>query len=206
MNEHDMDRLLGIRTAGVQDWGVRSIHDNRYEATPYEALDALLDNCPIGRRDGIVDYGSGKGRVAFYLNHRTGASVTGIEMDGSLYLQSLGNRDAYMIKKKTRLKGSVSFLNCRAEDYRVKGLDTVFFYFNPFSVSLFAKTISRILQSAEERPRPVSVLLYYPTLDYLSFMEHHTPFVHALDLPIPGLSENNPNERFSIWKIADCST
>ncbi|MET3575931.1 class I SAM-dependent methyltransferase [Bhargavaea ullalensis] len=205
MNEHEIDRMLGIQTGGMQDWGVRSIHDNRYEATPYEALDALLERYPVKKTDGIVDYGCGKGRAAFYLNHRTGASVTGIEMDGSLYLESLENRDAYMIKKKNKLKGSVSFVNCRAEDYRVKPLDSFFYYFNPFSVNLFAKTVDRILQSAEERPRSVSVALYYPTLDYLGHMEHHTPFVHALDLPTPGLSEKNPNERFSVWRL-DCST
>ncbi|SIT87156.1 class I SAM-dependent methyltransferase [Edaphobacillus lindanitolerans] len=200
MNEHEIDRLLGIRTAGMQDWGVRSIHDNRYEATPYEALDVLVDRLPISRRDGIIDYGCGKGRAAFYLNHRTGASVTGIEMDGSLYLESLENRDAYMIKKN-KLKGSLSFINCRAEDYKVKPLDSLFYYFNPFSVSLFAKTVSSILISKEAHPRKTSIVLYYPTLDYISHMEHHTPFEHVLDLPIPGLSKKNPNERFSVWEL-----
>lgn len=201
MNEHETDRMLGIRTAGVQDWGVRSIHDNRYEATPYEGLDALLDEYRLGRTSSVVDFGCGKGRTAFYINHRTGASVTGVEMDGQLYLDSLDNRNLYMIKKKNRLKGDITFINCRAEEYQVKPLDDVFYFFNPFSVSLFARVLSNILKSAEKWPRTVDLILYYPTLDYLSQLENHSPFLHLKDVPVPELAEKNPNERFSIWRF-----
>ena len=201
MNEHETDRLLGIQTAGVQDWGLRSIHDNRYEATPYEGLDALLDEYRIGRTSSVVDFGCGKGRTAFYINHRTGASVTGVEMDGQLYLDALENRNLYMIKKKNRLKGSVTFIRSRAEAYRADPLDNVFYFFNPFSVSLFAKVLSNILKSVEEHPRTADLILYYPTLDYLSHLENHSPFIHLKDVPVPGLSEKNPNERFSIWQF-----
>ncbi|SDE85756.1 hypothetical protein SAMN04488126_12526 [Bhargavaea beijingensis] len=201
MNEHETDRLLGIRTAGIQDWGLRSIHDNRYEATPYEGLEALVEEYRISKTSSVVDFGCGKGRTAFYINHRTGTFVTGVEMDGQLYLDALENRDLYMIKKKNRLRGSVTFIRSRAEEYRVNPIDDVFYFFNPFSVSLFAKVLSNILESMEECPRTVDLILYYPTLDYLSHLENHSPFVHVKDVLVPELAEKNPNERFSIWRF-----
>lgn len=81
MNEHKYDHLLGIETTGTQDWSLHLAQYHPYEATPYQALDALFHEYEWTNKDRLVDYGCGKGRLLFYLHHRFGLSGTGIEVN-----------------------------------------------------------------------------------------------------------------------------
>ena len=70
INEKDYDRLLRIKTISTREWVNQSIHYNRYEATPYLALEALFHEYELNRTDTVVDFGCGKGRLPFYLHNR----------------------------------------------------------------------------------------------------------------------------------------
>ena len=85
MEERDYDRQLRIQTTGMREWQHQSSHYNRYEATPYEALNVFFTEYELQTTDSVVDFGCGKGRLAFYLHDRFQVSVTGIEMSGQLY-------------------------------------------------------------------------------------------------------------------------
>ncbi|MFJ7935385.1 class I SAM-dependent methyltransferase [Sporosarcina sp. NPDC096371] len=199
MNDKDYDRLLRIKTVGTREWLDQSSHYNRYEATPYSALDELFCDYVLERTDGIVDFGCGKGRLAFYLHNRFEVSVIGIEMSAQLYQEALENLASYRQKAK-RVGGSIRFECCLAEDYVVESEDNRFYFFNPFSIQIFGRVVDNILCSVEQQKRAVDIILYYPTAEYIDFLEEGTPFELLKEVRVPGLYEQNDNERFLIFR------
>ncbi|WP_088007291.1 class I SAM-dependent methyltransferase [Indiicoccus explosivorum] len=197
MTEHEWDRKLGIRTAGTITGIYQSAHYNRYEATPYTGLDHLFNKGGIEPSGGFVDFGSGKGRVPFFVHDRFGVRATGVEMSGHLYQEALENQAGYLARTKQK-SGSVRFLRCLAEEYEVEPDDSVFYFFNPFSVQIFMTVAGRILKSAEAKPRPVTLILYFPTSDYTEFADR--TFERILEVPVPELYEKNSNERFLVYR------
>ncbi|WP_227394811.1 SAM-dependent methyltransferase [Jeotgalibacillus aurantiacus] len=192
------DYKLRIKTGDLLELVSSSSHHNRYEATPYEALEALAEEMDLHDAAGIVDYGCGKGRVSFYLHHRFGVNVTGIELNPRLYQMALENQASYL-RKFGKRRGSIQFERGLAEDYEVRNDQSLFYFFNPFSVQLFSSVVSRIMASVSQSPRKVSIILYYPTMEYLDFLGDQTPFQLKKELKIPILSEQNEHERFMIY-------
>jgi hypothetical protein len=60
--------------------------------------------------------------------------------------------------------------------------------------------IDRILQSVEQKNRQVDIILYYPTSDYIQYLENNTVFELLKEVRVPGLYANNENERFVIYR------
>ncbi|MGG3448344.1 class I SAM-dependent methyltransferase [Domibacillus aminovorans] len=200
MDEKDYDRLLRIKTAGTLEGLSRSVHYNRYEATPYEALDELFAEYDLKKTDQVVDYGCGKGRLPFYVHHRFHVTVTGIEMNGHLYQEALENQASYMQKMK-KAGGSVHFERGLAEEYEVEQADNRFYFFNPFSIQIFMKVVDNILRSVEQQNRSVDLILYYPTTEYVHFLETSTAFALFKEVMVSDLYEQNENERFLIFRL-----
>lgn len=200
MNDKEYDRLLRIQTTGTRESLNQSGHYNRYEATPYEALEALFDEYIIEDTDVVVDFGCGKGRFPFYVHHRFQVSVTGVEMSGQLHQEALENQASYM--RKVKKQGTfVHFECCLAENYEVGESENKFYFFNPFSVQIFMKVIDNILFSVEKVKRPVDLILYYPTVDYIEFLETTTSFELLEEVKVPRYFEQNENERFLIFRL-----
>ncbi|SES40545.1 class I SAM-dependent methyltransferase [Psychrobacillus sp. OK032] len=199
MREQDHDRLLRIKTEGVREWQHQSAHYNRYEATPYMALEVLFDAYECRSSDRFVDFGCGKGRFSFYIHHHLHVAATGVEMNGQLYQEALGNLTKYMERAKNA-KASIRFEHIFAEGYDIEPDDNRFYFFNPFSIQIFQKVIYNILLSVEHDPRPVDVILYYPTMEYIRFMEVNTAFKLLREVRVPELYEQNNNERFMIYR------
>lgn len=199
MREQDHDRLLRIKTEGIREWQHQSAHYNRYEATPYMALEALFDEYLCTTSDKFVDFGCGKGRFPFYIHHHLHVSVTGIEMSGQLYQEAIDNLTRYMVKSK-RTMASIRFERFLAEEYEVDSEENRFYFFNPFSVQIFQKVISNILLSVEHYPRSIDVILYYPTPEYTQFLEVNTAFELLKEVRVPELYDQNNNERFVIFR------
>ncbi len=200
LEERDYDRHLRIQTTGMREWQHQSSHYNRYEATPYEALNVFFTEYELKRTDGVVDFGCGKGRLAFYLHDRFQVSVTGIEMSGQLYQEALENQASYLRKAK-RKNGTIRFEHCLAEQYKVEAGDNRFYFFNPFSLQIFTKVIHSILQSVEQHSRSVDLILYYPTSEYIEFLDAHTPFELVKGVTVPGSYEENNNEIFLVFRL-----
>ena len=198
MDDTEYDRILGIQTAGIREWLTQSSHYNRYEATPYQALEALFQEYELSREDEVVDFGSGKGRLAFYIANRFRAAVVGVEMNGQLYQEALENKAKYEAKRSRRDPALVQFECCRAEEYAIHTEQNRFYFFNPFSAPVFMTVVGRILQAAENRE--ADIILYYPTDDYLEFLEMRTPFRLAKEVRVPGLFEEDQNERFLVYR------
>jgi SAM-dependent methyltransferase len=199
MNEHEYDQFLSIKTVGDQQGFPQLAHYHRYEPTPYAGLDKLFARCELDAGDGFVDVGCGKGRVAFYVHNRFQTSVTGIEMNPAFFDVCLQNKIGYM-KKRKRQRGFIDFQCMTAQNYEVKAEDTVFYFFNPFSVQIFMKVIQRILASVEQSPRKVTIILYYPSDEYVYFLQNQTVFDWVDEVRLNGLYEKNDNERFVLFQ------
>ena len=192
VNEKEYDNLLRIKTGGTLELLSQSAHYNRYEATPYEALDGLFNTYELQRTDGFVDFGCGKARVSFYVHHYFGASVTGIEMNGQLYQDAIENLAKYRRKAKHH-GGAIRFERCFAEKYKIDTSENKFYFFNPFSIQIFMTVIGNILLSVERMTRPVDVILYYPTAEYVQYMDNQTPFELWKEVKIDRLYDRNEN-------------
>ncbi|MGM9986810.1 MAG: class I SAM-dependent methyltransferase [Bacillaceae bacterium] len=198
MNEYYFDELLHIETIEEQDGFHESFHYHRYEPTPYWALQQLFDQYNVKATDHIVDFGCGKGRLNFYIHHFFGASVTGVEMSEQFYKEALLNKQNYL-KHNKKNKGTIGFHCCLAQEYQINPLDTIFYFFNPFSIQIFMKIVNNILCSVEEHPRKVEIVLYYPSEDYLYFLENQTAFEWTKEVV---LSKKDARERFIVFQMA----
>ncbi len=124
-NETTWDRLLQIKTTGRDD-----SHSDQYrypyEPTPYAVLERLANSGLIRKKDVVLDYGCGKGRVDFFLSYQTKAKTLGIEYDERIYQAALENQRTAVSKERTE------FVPIRAEEYKVPAEVNRFYFFNPF--------------------------------------------------------------------------
>lgn len=200
VNEQQRDEQLNIRTAKSQAGFPDSLHHNRYEPTPYALLDILFNEYRLAPEDRLIDFGCGKGRLNFYVHHRFGAESAGVEMDKAFYEEALENRANYE-KKHKHAKGKIDFCCCLAQDYNIQPKDNRFYFFNPFSVQIFMSTVNNILKSVEGEPRAVELILFFPSEDYVDYLEHWTLFEQAAEIPLPGI-ERDFRERFLIYRLS----
>ena len=196
MNERQYEQLLQIKTAGTQQGFPASVEYHRYEPTPYEALDMLRDAYPLSSSDTIVDFGSGKGRLPFYLAYTFRVRAIGVEMDENLHQDALQNWINYA--KKHRNRGSVQFIHGYAERFSIPPEATRFYFFNPFSLNVFRQVVRNIMESVDLAPRTVDLVLYYPADEYLHFLNDETPFGYIQDVRLP---LKNLHERFLIYRF-----
>ncbi|WP_442598224.1 methyltransferase [Neobacillus sp. D3-1R] len=200
MKEKYYDALLNIKTIGEQKGFLKSVHYHRYEPTPYSALETLCAHYHIKSSDQVVDFGCGKGRLNFYIHHVSGAAVKGIEMNEEFYQEAMKNKSSF--EKKHRIQDEkIQFYCCLAEEYQIDTQDNRFYFFNPFTIQIFIKVVNNILDSAESNPRDTELILYYPSQDYIYYLENSTSFELKMEIPLPGLYEQNQNERFLIYGL-----
>ena len=162
-NENTWDKLLQIKTTGRDD-----SHSDQYrypyEPTRYSVLERLANSGLIRKKDVVLDYGCGKGRVDFFLSYQTKAKTIGIEYDERIYQGALDNQ-------KTAVSGArTEFAKVRAEEYEVPEEVNRYYFFNPFSVELLRKVMARIIESYYENPREAFLFFYYPSEEYISYL------------------------------------
>ncbi|MFZ3580446.1 SAM-dependent methyltransferase [Virgibacillus sp. DJP39] len=199
MNEYYYDKLLNINTGGNPKELHRSIHYYPYEPTQYSALKILFNNFEVNKTDHVVDYGSGKGRLIFYINYFYQAEGVGIEMDETLHHIAVQNQSSYLIKN-SKSTDKINFLCCLAEAYEIKPADNLFYFFNPFSKEIFMTIVNKILISVEHNPREIELILYYASEDYTYFLENDTSFELRKEIRLPAYNHDN-YERFLIYHL-----
>ena len=162
-NENKWDKLLQIKTTGRDDSNADQ-YRYPYEPTPYSVLERLANSGFFRKRDVVLDYGCGKGRVDFFLSYQTKANTIGIEYDERIYQSTLENQRTAVSVTRT------NFVLARAEEYEVPPEVTRFYFFNPFSVELLRKVMARLLESYYENPREMLLFFYYPSEEYISYL------------------------------------
>lgn len=161
--ENTWDKLLKVKTSGRDDSNSDQ-YRYPYEPTPYTVLERLANSGLIRKKDVVLDYGCGKGRVDFFLSYQTRAKTIGIEYDERIYQGAVENR-------KTAVSGSrVEILLQKAEEYEVSQEVNRCYFFNPFSVEILQKVMARILESYYSNPREMYLFFYYPSQEYMSYL------------------------------------
>ncbi|MFF5996370.1 class I SAM-dependent methyltransferase [Lysinibacillus sp. KU-BSD001] len=196
MREKDYEQLLNISTTGFQYGVPKLIHYHSYEPTPYEALEQLFAAYELPSNAHVVDFGSGKGRVPIFLHHKLRIPTVGVEMDGIFFKEAQQNKNRYLQKAGKKLV-PITFLNMLAEQYDIQRQDNVFFFFNPFSVQIFRKVVMNIYRSVEQYPREIHILLYYPSPEYLYYLQFETNLDLLKEVKLQGFK--NPNERICVF-------
>lgn len=163
MNEEKWDRLLQIRTSGRDDSHADQ-YRYPYEPTPYCVLERLADSGYLRKGNTLLDYGCGKGRVEFFLSWQTRCRSIGIEYDERIYEKAVENQ------KRAAAAGRVTFELVNAEQFQVPEEADRAYFFNPFSLEILQKVISRIIDSYYAAPREILLFFYYPSDEYISFL------------------------------------
>lgn len=200
MKESEYDKFLRIKTEGNQQGFNDSPHFHRYEPTPYALLDQFFSRYKLNSGDRLVDFGCGKGRLNFYAHYQFGCETAGIEMNPAFYSEALENQKEYE-KLGKRASGKIRFYCCEAQDYTIAPKDNRFYFFNPFSVQIFMSVITNILRSVEEAEREVELLLFFPSDDYIDFLEYRTSFEQKMEIVLAG-GQNNLRERFLVYRLS----
>ena len=188
MTEREWDKRLRIKTIGRED------EDNPnyspYEPTPYSVLQRLADSGHIGRKDHLLDYGCGKGRVAFFMASVIGCRVTGIDHSKKLIDMAKENR------KSSRLGDRVTLICTLAEQYEVRD-ENVFFFFNPFSGKVFESVLRRL------KERDVGkLILYYPSDEYMIWLNLMPEVEHVETIDCGDLfNGKDDRERIEVFRL-----
>ena len=162
-NEKTWDKILQIKTRGRDDSNADQ-YRFPYEPTPYCVLERLAESGLFTKKDIILDYGCGKGRVGFFLSYQTKAKTVGIEYDSRIYEKALEN------KKTAVSRIGTEFVLTRAEEYVVPKEVNRCYFFNPFSVEILRKVIARMIESYYENPREIFLFFYYPSDEYMCYL------------------------------------
>ena len=195
-NENTWDKLLQIKTTGRDDSNADQ-YNYPYEPTPYSVLERLANSGWIRKKDVVLDYGCGKGRVEFFLSYQTRAKTIGIEYDERIYEGAVGNQKTAVSGGKTR------FELAKAESYAVPQEVNRCYFFNPFSVELLRKVVARIMESYYENPREILLFFYYPSEEYISYLMTVDEMEFFDEISCGDLFEGNDSrEEIMIFKIA----
>ena len=193
-NETTWDKLLQIKTTGRDDSNSDQ-YRYPYEPTPYSVLERLANSGLIRKKDVVLDYGCGKGRVDFFLSYQTRAKTIGIEYDERIFQAAVENQ-------KNAVSGArTEFVLARAEEYEVPNEVTVCYFFNPFSIELLRKVMARIAESYYACPREITLFFYYPSEEYISYLMTVEEIEFFDDINCGDLFDNNDaREQIMIFK------
>ena len=186
MTEREWDKRLRIKTIGREDESDPNY--SPYEPTPYSVLERLADSGHVKRKTRLLDYGCGKGRVAFFMASAVGCRVTGIDKSQKLIDIARENR------RTSRLGDRVALSCCLAEQYEVRDEDA-FFFFNPFSEKVFEAVLRRIVSSLYENPRPLTLICFYPSDAHIECLGNFIEFRRIDDIDCNDLFNGKWNSR-----------
>ena len=194
MNEEKWDRLLQIRTSGRDDSHADQ-YRYPYEPTPYCVLERLADSGYLRKGNTLLDYGCGKARVEFFLSWQTRCRSIGIEYDERIYEKAVENQ------KRAAAAGRVTFELVNAEQFQVPEEADRVYFFNPFSLEILQKVISRIIDSYYAAPREILLFFYYPSDEYISFLMTVDELTFSDEIDCGDLFQGkDPRERIIIFE------
>lgn len=195
MNESQWDKLLRIKTSGRDDSRADQ-YRYPYEPTPYSVLERLSQAEYIGKKNLLIDYGCGKGRVDFFLSYQTRCKSIGIEYDDRIYAVAAEN------KKGAVSRGRTEFYMENAEEYEIPAEADRFYFFNPFSVTILRSVIGRVMESYYENPREMYLFFYYPSDEYVSYLMTVNGLMFSDEISCRDLFEGeNKREQILVFEV-----
>lgn len=93
----------------------------------------------------------------------------------------------------------MSFVLANAEHFAVpEEVDRIYF-FNPFSLPILQKAMSRILASYYAAPRDILLFFYYPSDEYMAYLLAAEELALLTDIDCRDLEGNNERERIVVF-------
>ncbi|RAP52293.1 MAG: 16S rRNA (cytosine(1402)-N(4))-methyltransferase [Methanosphaera sp. rholeuAM270] len=193
-NDLCWDSKLKIRT-NIFDYMEEDYQNYGYDPTPYIVLEELIKLNMIKKEDTLVDYGCGKGRIAFFLNNQVGCKVIGI--DHSKRLLEMANQNLESYGKKSNIK----FVHSKAEEY-VPDEANLFFFYNPFSTKIFRQVLKRINESRDNNPREIIIFFYYSTIEYKMYLptEERIKLIKTINFSEESIGDRVP-AKLSVFRL-----
>ena len=194
-SETRWDKLLKIKTSGRDD-SRSDQYRYPYEPTPYSVLERLANSGYIRKKNVLLDYGCGKGRVELFMTYQTRCHAIGIEYDDRIFATACENKKSGISGERT------TFLLENAENYQVPiEVDRVFF-FNPFSIEILRKVIAAVTASCYENPRELLLFFYYPQNEYISYLMTVDELMFVDEIDCRDLFDGeNSRERIVIFEV-----
>lgn len=193
------DKVMNIDTSGLIDWprGV-NLDYFRTESTLYKDLERFVNAYDVIENPKLVDFGSGKGRIVFYMNNIGNMKATGIEVNAVSFQHLLQNYAGYqeIFPKKAK---DITLLEVKAEEYLIKPDDNIFYFFNPFTRKIFEQVVRNIEASLAEHPRVADIVLYYPSFDYTLYLDNYSSFDLIQTIKTPKYYINS-RECFKVYR------
>jgi SAM-dependent methyltransferase len=167
--EQEYDKILNIKTSGRDD-SLSDLTNFPYEATPYLVLERLLEYNYISKKDLLIDFGCGKGRVDFFFSSNTKCKSIGIEFSKILYDRAIKNKESSNLNR-------VEFININAKDYQIPDDASRFYFFNPFSIDVLKIVLKRINESYKKTKREILLFFYYPSKQYIELLNEEKGYI-----------------------------
>ena len=167
--EQEYDKILNIKTSGRDD-SLSDLTNFPYEATPYLVLERLLEYNYISKKDLLIDFGCGKGRVDFFFSSNTKCKSIGIEFSKILYDRAIKNKESSNLNR-------VEFINIDAKDYQIPSDASRFYFFNPFSIDVLKIVLKRINESYKKTKREILLFFYYPSKQYIELLNEEKGYI-----------------------------
>ena len=193
--ELQWDKLLKIKTTGRDDSRADQ-YRYPYEPTPYCVLERLANYGYIEKRNVLLDYGCGKGRVDFYLSYQTRCRTIGIEYDERIFEGALRNQKSAVSGRRT------DFILVNAERYTVPDDVDRFYFFNPFSVEILKKVMARITAAFYKNSGEILLFFYYPSDEYIGYLMTQERLIFEDEIDCGDLFEGeNAREKILVFRM-----
>lgn len=148
------------------------------------------------KKQTVLDYGTGKGRVCFFLSYQTRCHCVGIEYDERIFAGAEQNRENAVSGARTQ------FVLANAENYEVPSDVRFCYFFNPFSVEILKRVVARILESYYENPRAIQLMFYYPSDEYVSFLMTQDELMFSDEIDCRDLFDGNDSrEKILVFDV-----
>lgn len=194
--EKEWDEILNIKTSGRDDSRSNQLNFP-YEPTDYVVLNRIATYGYIRKKDLLLDYGSGKGRVSFLFAYQTGCRTIGIEYDERLIYRAEKN------KKRAVSGGKTAFVHANASEFFVPDEANRCFFFNPFSTEVLGDVLDQLCISYEANPRKILLFFYYPSKEYEEFLakDEYVTLVEIIDCQ-DLFEDSNDREKVLVYELA----
>jgi SAM-dependent methyltransferase len=151
-NLFDIDYLT---TVDATNLGLDNKYSHSYEPVSGIFLKKVLSYLKINNQDGILDIGCGKGYALKIMLRFPFARVDGIEISDILAEIAINN-----FKKRKNKRPSIYIEN--AIDFNGYDSYNYFYFFNPFPSPVMLKTLEKLKESIQKKPRKIFIIYVNP--------------------------------------------
>lgn len=156
------ERRLDVRTSGkvgLEELGLADDDRLYYEPAEWRVLARIFKRREIGTDDVFIDYGAGMGRVLLLAARYGPRRVIGVELAPEL--TEIARENVERNKARLRCK-DIEVLTADALKYNMPEDVTIVFFNNPFTGSIFAGVMDKVVESLDASPRRLRIAYRNP--------------------------------------------